>query len=174
MHNYLQTRTGDEDDIFEFVVDEIYRPIGLGPGALTSMRTSDNNWTGQTEGGYGLWWIPDDIAKLGTFLLLDGGKINGEQVLHPGLLAATLQQDPTDRGMRIGGDSYYNNAFWAQRFGRGQGFDCEFWVVDWQGISGNVVALMPNGVIYDYFSDNQEFVISPAVSAANQIKPFCP
>ncbi len=174
MQNYLQTQTGGEDDIFELVVDEIYRPIGLGPGAFTSMRTSDNHWTGQAEGGYGLWWIPDDIAKLGTFLLLDEGKINGEQVLHPELLAATLQQNPADRGMRIGGDNYYNNAFWAQRFGRGQGFDCEFWVVDWQGISGNVVALMPNGVIYYYFSDNQEFVISPAVSAANQIKPFCP
>lgn len=173
MQNYLQSQTGGENDIFNYVVDQVYRPLGLGPGAFTSKRTSDNNWQGQAEGGCGLWWIPDDIAKLGVFLLLDGGKINGEQILHPGLLSATMQQDPADRGMRIGLDRYYNNAFWAQRYGAEQEFDCEFWTVDWQGISGNVVFLMPNGVIYYYFSDNQEFVMSPAVIASNQIHPFC-
>jgi len=173
MQNFLQSQTGGDDDIFNFIVDQVYQPLGLGPGAFTSKRTSDNNWQGQSEGGYGLWWIPDDIAKLGTFLLLDGGKLNGEQILHPGLLSATMQQDPADRGMRIGSDRYYNNAFWAQRYDSEQGFDCEFWTVDWQGISGNVVVLMPNGIIYYYFSDNQEFVISPAVIAADGIHPFC-
>jgi hypothetical protein len=138
------------------------------------MRTSDDNWHGQAEGGYGLWFIPDDIAKLTTFLLLQGGKINGEHILHPGMLAATLQQDPTDRGVPIGSDGSYNNAFWAQRFGSEQGFSCDFWVVDWQGISGNVVVLMPNGIIYYYFSDSQNFVLSPAVIAADFIHPFCP
>ena len=174
MQNYLQSQTGRDEDIFDYVVEQIYRPISLGPGAYTSMRTSDNNWQGQAEGGYGLWWIPDDIAKLGTFLLLQDGKIEGKSVLDPDLLAATLQKDPQDRGLRIGQNSFYNNAFWAQGFGMEQGFSCEFWVVDWQGISGNVVVLMPNGVIYYYFSDNQEFVISPAVIAADQIHPFCP
>jgi hypothetical protein len=174
MQNYLQSQTGRDDDIFTYVVNQIYRPLGLGPGAFSSMRTSDNNWQGQAEGGYGLWWIPDDIAKLATFILLQEGKINGEQILHPEILTATLQQDPSDRGLSIGPRSAYNNAFWAQRFGKEQGFDCEFWVTDWQGISGNVVVLMPNGIIYYYFSDNQEFVMSPAVIAAAAIKPFCP
>ena len=136
------------------------------------MRTTDNNWQGQSEGGYGLWWIPDDIAKLATFILLQEGKINGEQILHPEMLAATLQQDPSDSGMQIGTSSTYNNAFWAQRFGSEQGFDCEFWVTDWKGISGNLVTLMPNGVIYYYFRDNQEFVFTPAVNVADAIRPF--
>ena len=173
LQNYLQSQTGGDNDIFTYVVDEIYRPIGLGPGAFSTKRTSDNNWNGQAEGGYGLWFIPDDIAKLTTFLLLEGGKNDQGQILHPDLLAATLQQDPNDRGMRIGPDNYYNNAFWAQRFGAEQGFDCEFWVVDWQGVSGNVVALMPNGVVYYYFSDSQDFIITPAVLAADAIHPFC-
>jgi hypothetical protein len=173
MQNYLQSQSGGQDDIFNYVVDQIFQPIDLGPGALSTKRTSDNNWQGQAEGGYGLWFIPDDIAKLGTFLLLDGGKINGEQILHPGLLSATMQQDPKDRGMRIGSGRYYNNAFWSQRYNEAQGFNCEFWTLDWQGVSGNVVVLMPNGIIYYYFSDNQEFIMSPAVVAADQIHPFC-
>jgi len=173
MQNFLQTQTGGEDDIFDYVVDEIYKPLGIGPGAYTSMRTADNNWQGQAEGGYGLWWTPDDIAKLTTFLL-DGGVIDGEQIIDPDLLAATMQQDPTDRGLQIGTGSNYNNAFWSARFGPNQGFSCEFWVVDWQGISGNVVVLMPNGVVYYYFSDSHDFVFGSAVIEADKIKPFCP
>jgi len=62
------------------------------------MRTADDNWQGQAEGGYGLWWIPDDIAKIATLLNNDGGRIGDEQNLVPDLLAAAMQQDPEDRG----------------------------------------------------------------------------
>ena len=123
LHNYLATQEGPEADIYQFVVDEIYRPLGLGPGAFTTMRTADDNWQGQAEGGYGQWWIPDDIAKIGTFLIDDGGKINGEQILHPGLLAAAMQQDPDDRGVRIDSQRMYNNSFWANRYTPADGYD---------------------------------------------------
>lgn len=174
LHNYLQSQRGDQTDIFRFVVDEIYRPLGLGPGAFTTMRTADNNWQGQAEGGYGLWWIPDDIAKIGTFLIRDGGKIGGEQILHPGLLAATLEQDPADRGVRINPRMMYNNAFWANRYTPGDGFECEFWVIAMQGVSGNVVALFPNGITYYYFSDNREFTWDVALKESDKIAPLCP
>jgi len=174
LQNYLRSQTSGMDDIFEYLVDEIYQPIGMGPGFFSTKRTSDDNWQGQAEGGYGLWFIPDDIAKISAFLLIHNGRIGDAQVLQPDLLAATMQQDPSDRGMQVGLVSRYNNAFWAQKFGAAQGFDCDFWVVDWQGVSGNVVVLMPNGVVYYYFSDNQEFVFNPAVRAADQIRPFCP
>jgi len=99
MQNYLQTQQGSDADIYKFVVDEVYRPLGLGPGVFTTMRTADNNWQGQAEGGYGQWWIPDDIARIGTFLIQDAGKINDEQILQPDLLAASLQQNQDDRGV---------------------------------------------------------------------------
>jgi len=174
MHNYLQTKEGSNADIFQFVVDEIYRLLGLGPGALTSMRTADNNWQGQAEGGYGLWWTPDDIAKIGTFLIRDGGKIDGEQILSPELLAATLQQDPGDRGVPIRSRSNYNNAFWANQYTQSDGFACELWVTEMQGISGNVVALFPNGITYYYFSDNQEFTWDAAILETDKLIPLCP
>jgi hypothetical protein len=40
------------------------------------MRTEDDNWQGQAEGGYGLWCIPDDIAKIAMLLNNNGGTIN--------------------------------------------------------------------------------------------------
>jgi CubicO group peptidase (beta-lactamase class C family) len=174
LHNYLQSQQGMEADIYHFVVEEVYRLLGLGPGAYTTMRTADNNWQGQAEGGYGQWWIPDDIAKIGTFLIRDNGEINGEQILHPGLLAAALQQDPNDRGVPIDSERRYNNAFWANSYSQSGGYDCEFWVPQMLGVSGNVVALFPNGITYYYFSDNQEFTWEAALHETDKIIPLCP
>ncbi|MBN1922498.1 MAG: hypothetical protein JW892_14720, partial [Anaerolineae bacterium] len=143
------------------------------PGAYTTMRTADNNWQGQAEGGYGTWWIPDDIAKISLLLNNDAGAINGAQILHPELLAATLQRDPEDRGVRINSRQMYNNAFWATHYTQAQGFDCEFWVTEMQGVSGNVVALFPNGITYYYFSDNREFTWDAALRESNKIMPLC-
>lgn len=174
LHNYLRSQSGAEADIYQFVVDEVYRPLELGSGAYTSMRTADNGWQGQAEGGYGQWWVPDDIAKIGTFLIADGGKIDGEQILHPGLLAAALQQDANDRGVQIDSQRRYNNSFWANRYTPSGGYACEFWVPQMLGVSGNVVALFPNGITYYYFSDNREFTWDAALKETDKIRPLCP
>ena len=174
MQNYLQTQQGSDADIFEFVVDEVYRPLGMGPGVMSSMRTADDNWHGEAEGGYGLWWIPNDIAKI-TTLLNNGGQFEGVQVLHPDLLAAALQQNPDDRGVKIAVDNMYNNAFWATHYpaSKSMGYECEFWVPTMQGVSGNVVAIFPNGTAYYYFSDNQQFTWEAAMRESNKLIPFC-
>jgi CubicO group peptidase (beta-lactamase class C family) len=174
MHNYLISQEGSSSDIFEFVVDEVYRPLGIGPGFFSTMRTADNGWQGQAEGGYGLWWIPDDIAKISSFLQNMGGQIDGVQILHPDMLAASLQHNPSDRGVRIDQRRMYNNAFWAEEYSKPNGFDCEFWVVQMLGVSGNVVALIPNGTIYYYFSDNQEFTWDSVVRESNKLIAICP
>jgi CubicO group peptidase (beta-lactamase class C family) len=174
LHNYLQTREGENADIYQFVVDEVYRPLMLGPGAYTSMRTADNDWQGQAEGGYGQWWTPDDIAKIGMFLIQNGGKIDGEQILQPDLLAAALQQNPDDRGVKIDNRRMYNNSFWADHYTPSDGYDCEFWVPQMLGVSGNVVALFPNGITYYYFSDNQEFTWDAALKETDKIALLCP
>ena len=59
-------------------------------------------------------------------------------------------------------------------YGRSQGYDYEFWVTQMLGVSGNVVALMPNGSVYYYFSDNQEFTWDMVVQESGRIKPHCP
>ena len=174
MQNFLQSRLGEDADIFEFVVDQVYRPLKMSPGFMSTMRTQDNGWQGQAEGGYGIWWIPDDVAKL-TTLLLNAGRIGENQVLEPSILAAALQQDPLDRGVTIDTGNRYNNAFWATLYlpSKSSGFDCEFWVTTMQGVSGNVVALFPDGTVYYYFSDNQEFTWDAALREANKLKSMC-
>ncbi|MBE2219923.1 MAG: hypothetical protein IAF02_00195, partial [Anaerolineae bacterium] len=168
MNNYLQTQAGADADIFDFVVDEVYRPIKMGPGVFSTARTNENNWQGQPFGGYGLWWVPDDIAKIATLLQNNGRSPDGEQILHPDLVAAALQNNPDDRGVLTTDGSQYNNAFWATRYDQRDGYDCEFWVPQMQGFSGIVVVPMLNGSTYYYFSDNQEFTWETAVRESNK------
>ncbi|MCP4424184.1 MAG: serine hydrolase [Chloroflexi bacterium] len=174
MGNYLQTQTGTDADLFEFVVDEVYKPLQMGPGVFTVLRTKDDNWQGQPYGGVGMWWIADDLAKIANFMNADGGAIDGEQILHPDLLAAALQRDPDDRGVDKTYGGKYNNAFWADSYGRSSDFDCEVWVPQMLGYSGIVVALFPNGTSYYYASDGREFVWDTAVREADKIIPYCP
>jgi len=171
LHNYLQTIEGPGADIFEFVVDEVYKPLQISPGTYTVLRTRDEDWQGQPYGGLGQWWIPDDLAKITTLLNVDDGMIDGRQILHPDVLAAALQRNPDDRGVDIGPGSKYNNAFWANVYR--SGYMCEVWVPQMLGYSGIVVALFPNGTAYYYASDNREFTWDAALSEANKIIPMC-
>ena len=174
LQNYLQAQEGPQADIYEFVVDEVYIPLHVGPGAFSTLRTKDDDWQGQPYGGLGQWWIPDDLAKIANFLNANGGAVGGEQILHPALLAAALQRDPADRGVDRNGNGKYNNAFWANSYGESDGFDCEFWVPQMLGYSGIVVALMPNGARFYYASDGRDFTWDTAVREANKIMAHCP
>ncbi|MBC8504996.1 MAG: hypothetical protein ISR58_14245 [Anaerolineales bacterium] len=173
MANYLKTQEGSDADIFEFVVQEIYQPLNLGPGVFSTQRTQDDNYNGHPIGLGGMWWVPDDLAKITTFLNVDGGVIDGEQILHPDILAAALQRDPNDRGVVSYPGGQYNNAFWADRYTENEGYSCEFWVAEMQGYSGVVVVLMPNGTIYYYASDNQDFTWDAAVRESDKLIPHC-
>jgi hypothetical protein len=173
LHNYLQSIEGSQADIFDFLVEEVLIPIQVGPGTHTTARTKDNNWQGQPYGGYGLWWIQDDIAKITNFLNVDQGAAGGEQRLHPDYLAAALQRDPGDRGLDIDSRAKYNNAFWARVYDQQEGFDCQFWVPHMLGYSGIVIVLMPNGSSYYYASDGREFTWLEAIRESNKIIPHC-
>lgn len=173
MHNLLLRKQGPDADIYRYVVDEVYKPLNIGPGAFSTLRTEDDNWQGQAEGGYGLWWVADDIAKITTLLNNANGEIEGVQVLQPDLLRASLQQNPRDRGLKIDRNRYYNNGFWATRYTKDDGFDCEFWTIEMLGISGNVVTMMPNGTTYYSFSDGHEFYWKSAVRESDKIIPMC-
>ena len=172
MQNYLRSVEGEDADLFQFVVNEIYQPLGLGSGLYSTVRTKDGNWSGLPVGGYGLWWIPDDLAKLTTFLNNDQGKINGTQILDIDQLRAALQDNPDDRGVVRDGDGRYNNGFWADEFTSRDG-KCRFWVPHMYGYSGIVVAVIPNGTAYYYVSDNQEFTTTQAIQASAELIPVC-
>lgn len=160
-------------DIFQFVVDEVFTPIKIGPGARTSLRTRDDNWQGQVYAGSGLWWIQDDVAKIASLLNEEDGLVDGHQILHPDMLRDAMQNDPEDQGVFIRSGRKYNHGFWAAEFTRADGSDCDFWVPHMLGYSGNTIALMPNGSTFYHFIDNREFNWVDAVRESNKIISHC-
>jgi hypothetical protein len=179
MHNYLQSQEGPDADIFQFLVDEVYVPIRIGPGMHKTIRTSDNNWQGQAMGAWGLLWTQDDIAKMASLLNNDDGVASGVQILHPGLLAGAMQQNPSDRGMKadmpgVGHNVQYNNGFWALEFTPAHGYDCSFWVPFMLGGGGIEIVMMPNGTTYYEISDdNRALTIDEVVAESNRIISHC-
>ena len=177
MNNYLIQQEGDGADIFNMVRDEVYVPLHLSAGALTTVRT-DNSPSGAPFGGYGLFWTQDDIAKIALFLNDQNGTLDGSQILEPSMLAATLQRNPDDRGLNTSGIPIfkYNNGFWAREWipSEARQYKCSFWTPFMSGYGGITVVLMPNGSIYYYFSDNNEFSWYDAVNESNKISPMCP
>jgi hypothetical protein len=177
MNNYLAQKEGDGADIFNFVRDEIYIPLHLSTGALTTLRT-DNSPSGAPFGGYGLFWTQDDIAKVSLLLNDQNGSIDGTQILEPGLLDASLQRNPNGRGLNTTGVPIfkYRNGFWAKEWtpSENRRYSCTFWTPFMSGYGGITVVLMPKGSVYYYFSDNNEFSWYDAVNESNKIKPMCP
>ncbi|MFA7279839.1 MAG: hypothetical protein WC100_07065 [Sterolibacterium sp.] len=177
MNNYLVQQQGSGADIFNMVRDEVYKPLHLSAGALTTTRT-DNSATGTPLGGYGLFWTQDDIAKIALLLNNQHGQINGSQVLNADMLADSLQQNPLDRGMTTTDTPSfsYNNGFWAKQMTPAEfpQFSCSFWVPFMSGLGGITVAMMPNGAAYYYFSDNREYFWYDAVIESNKLSRICP
>jgi hypothetical protein len=177
MNNYLQTQEGSGADIFNMVRDEVYSPIKLSAGTMTTLRT-DNATTGKPFGGYGLFWTQDDIAKVAMLLNNQNGVVNGTQILNASMLNDSLQKNPSDRGIDTTGTVAfkYNNGFWAKNMTPAEfpQYSCSFWIPFMSGYGGITVAMGPNGVTYYYFSDNEEYSWYDAVNETNKLSPMCP
>ena len=178
LDRFLQNNGYGYSDSFAFVVDRIYRPLGLSPAVLGTRRTNEayQTNTGRAYGGYGMWWDTDSIVKLAKFMLLDDGSIDDEPLVDPTLLNATLHRIDSDRGIdtRVFG-MRYNNGMWAipahERLSDLE--DCETWVPFMSGLSGIQIFLLPNGMIFYYFNDAQLFPSIPALSMSHQVSALC-
>ncbi|MFA5965250.1 MAG: hypothetical protein WC804_14630 [Sphingomonas sp.] len=172
LQQLLRARNGPEADIYrDLIVDPIWRRLGLSPVLDASVRSYDA--VRQPLAGWGLMLHRDDVVRLGRFYL-GGGKIGGQPVIDPAMLAAALQRDPAAPGLAAGSSAMrYQHGFWAWDIGASIGCTRSVWVPFLSGYGGITVALFPNGVIYYYFSDGREFAWARAAKAANQIQSMC-
>ena len=184
MNSFLQRRKGRGADIFNTVRDAVYKPIHLSRGGLSTLRT-DNSANGKPFGGYGMFFIQDDIAKIGRLLNNSGGAIDGMQILEATRLQESLFRaaNPSTLGVPIPDSEKppventfrYHNYFWAKHMTTAEfpQYRCNFWVSFMTGYGGNSVVLLPNGATFYIFSDGDEWVWYPAVNEINKIAPIC-
>ena len=184
MNNYLQQQQGSGTDIFNSIRDAVFKPLNVSQGSLSTLRT-DNSASGKPFGGYGLFFIQDDIAKIGRFLNNSGGVISHLQMLDPTRLQeslfrtanpATLGVPVPDTGTPAVPNTFrYHNQFWAKHMTTAEfpQYRCNFWVPFMSGYGGITVLLLPNGATYYIFSDGNEFIWYTAVNEINKIAPLC-
>ncbi|MFT4572471.1 MAG: CubicO group peptidase (beta-lactamase class C family) [Myxococcota bacterium] len=167
---YLREQEDWCADLFDdVIVDEMWSPLGFDFGTLSSRRTYDA--VKQPFGGFGLSYVRDDVAKLGVFLGVDHGRIDGTQTLAPEELAEGKFSDPAEPGLPWSALGDYNNAFWGRDKSADTG--CATMVPYLSGFGGITVALTPGGVVYYYFSDGDSFTWDRAFVEAENLRGSC-
>ncbi len=197
MNAYLQQKKGKSADIFDLVRDDVYRPLHLNAGGLTTIRT-DNSSTGAPSGYYGMFFNQDDVAKIGNFLNNSGGAIDGAQILEPVRLKEALfrSSNAAETGVPVAGSSStsalgapqlgsgkpvspatrrYAHGFWGKHLTPAEfpNYSCDFWVSLMVGYGGNIVALLPDGTTFYIFSDGMEFPWVDSVREVSKLAPMC-
>ena len=172
IQRYWRQRHGPTADFYrDLLVEPLWRQLGLSPPVAVTRRTYDS--VAQPFTGYGLTLHGDDIAKLALFLSA-GGSIAGQQMLDPVMLGQALQRDLAHPGLPAGGDEFrYAHGFWAYDAARALGCAGETWIPFMSGFGGIVVAMLPNGTVYYYVSDGNEFRWVRAAAESNRIRRFC-
>ena len=176
MNMYYKAQAGSSADFFnDVVVGELYKPLGLSPTTYTTLRTQDS--VAQAHTGFGLIYVRDDVVKLAEFLSKAQGKIQGVQTLDSGMVSATLNLGTA--GLQAGtAADRYNNGFWYFDLNQSttHNFGCSAakWVPYMSGYGGISVVLLPNGMVYYNFSDNDEYAWTKSAIELDKIAKMCP
>ena len=175
MDAFLKRQRGPQAQLWDMVVAEVLRPIGIVHAPLMHTQEVDGG-RGIPILAYGLYPTIDDVAKL-TTLLQQGGRHQGQQLLSAAKLAEAL--DTTNaRGLPSGqrnrfGEGRYHLSFWSVPYRTATG--CAFQIPYMLGYGGNLVVLLPNGVSAFRFADGFHFDLESMVLAGEAIRPFpCP
>jgi CubicO group peptidase (beta-lactamase class C family) len=169
---FLKSKEGPKANLWNMMQDQVYGPIGI--HHMPQLRTKESDGSlGVPFLAWGLYMTVDDVAKIGT-LLLGGGRHKGEQLLSHTKLAEALYQ--TDiRGLPTGasneyGDASYHMTLWHFPYRTISGKMTS--VGHMHGWGGNVITLIPNGMIGFRFGNGGYVPVEGVVPVADRVRPF--
>ena len=170
MSAFWRAEHGKDADFFnDVLVDGIYRPLSL-DGALPVIRRT-RDAAAQPFFGWGLTLTRDHIARLGDGLARPDAH---PDLVDRAMLNAALQREPATPGLSAGAEPLrYKNGFWAWNAQVALSCPTPVWIPMMSGFGGVIIAVMPNGVTYYYFSDGGDFAWARAARAADAVSPLC-
>jgi hypothetical protein len=173
MDAFLKQKEGPQAHLWDMVVDEVYRPIGIVHAPTMHTHEPDGS-RGLPILGFGLTPTIDDVAKL-TTLLQQRGRHDGVQLLSPAKLDEALFRTratglSTLQPSRFG-EQRYHLSFWALPYRTARG--CLVHVPYMWGYGGNFVVLLPNGVSAFRFADGNTQDLETMILAGEALRPFC-
>jgi CubicO group peptidase (beta-lactamase class C family) len=172
MDSFLKSMEGTDADIWDMVLEEVFRPIGIYHAPIMRTVESDGD-RGIPQFYIGLYPTVDDVAKV-AILLRNGGQHQGQQLLHPGKVAEALRKTDVS-GFPTGefneyGEGTYHSSFWSMPY-RSMAGDL-LQIPYMSGFGGNRVILNPNGIITFQFADAHVYGFESMVRVADGMEPF--
>jgi hypothetical protein len=172
MDAFLKQKEGPNAHLWDMVVNEVYRPIGIFH-APTMHTIESGGRRGIPILGFGLTPTIDDVAKVAT-LLQQRGRHDGAQILSAAKIDEALRR--TARGLSTlqrsrYGEQRYHLSFWSVPYRSALG--CSVDVPYMWGYGGNFVVLLPNGVSAFRFADGNVGDVETMIVAGETIRPLC-
>ncbi len=178
MDRFLKSKEGPAADIWSMLVNEVYRPIGIAHAPIN--RTIEaRDRPGQPMMAFGLYATIGDLAKIAQ-LYQARGQHNGMQILHAHkiaeLLAGTEKRGLPTYYMNRFGMTLYFRSFWSVVFDSEEG--CRLYVPQMLGWGGNIVSLMPGGLIgirlaKDGSQSAEAFDTTGMIEVGDRLVRFC-
>lgn len=171
--NVLDAYIGSED-IYDKVVNEIYKPLGLSPVTYKAVRTVDTK--ADMYHSHGMTFHKDDMIKVAEFLTKSGGQIGGQQIIDSSIVNDMLLQGG-DLGLEtFNADNRYLNGVWTWDMGTSSAYSCPAgtWVSYMSGFGGIGIVMLPNDMVYYYVSDSDAYAFNGAALELHKIRSFCP
>lgn len=179
MDGFLKSREGPDANLWDMIIAEVLEPIGVFHAPTMHTREPDGG-RGVPIMASGYFPTLGEIAKIAG-LLQSGGAHRGRQFLSAAMLREVFP-GATAPGLPVFWDNdfgryRYQMSFWYMPF-RGGG-DCFTWIPEMMGYGGNLVTLMPNGMIGIRLSDAREgspgqYEAESMARLADNLEPFCP
>jgi hypothetical protein len=179
MDRFLKSREGATAGIWSMLESEVFLPIGIHYAPINRTLEAGGR-AGQPLMAYGYYPTIGDMVKIGR-LYETGGRHGGTQILYGPRIQAILAARssiglPTGTKTRFG-ETYYYNAFWMNAYQDGE--RCSFRYPVMVGWGGNLVALLPKGLIAIRLAkspndDDRSGDPSDLALVGNHIDPFCP
>ena len=175
---YLKEVEGPDASFWRFLLDEVYRPIGI-PVPAISLTNEPDGHVGVPTVQQGFYATLDELARL-AMLLQNGGEHDGRQILHRAKLAELMYETPvrglgdgrpTEAGMRT-----YHMATWHWPFTVAEG--CTVDLPYMSGWGGQRVMMFPNGMTTIRIARlgvGEQTLADPTVPAAfvHALRPLC-
>jgi len=171
LDSLYRQKEGEDADIWQMMLDEVYGPIGI--HHMPQTGTIETDGPGVPFLAWGIYVTIDDIAKIAG-LLQNGGMHNGVQLLsRPGLAEAFYDTDvrglPTGEENRFGPKTYHLS-LWQEGYATESGQT--FYAPRMSGWGGNIVQMMPNGIIGFRFGNGGDKPLEQMTVIADKIRPF--
>lgn len=171
LDSLYRRKEGDNADMWQMMLDEVYTPLGI--HHMPQNTTIEIDRPGVPLLGWGIYVTIDDVAKIGR-LLQQGGAYNGKQLLSKAGIAEALYE--TDiHGLPTGdanefGTKTYHLSFWHEPYISASGKT--YTAPQMRGWGGNVVQLMPNGIIGFRMGNGGYADVEQMLLIADKIRPF--